>query len=219
MDKLNFILKEGQHVYFTSDLHFGHKNILKFCNRPFTDIKEMAQEMKQRWNDVVNPDDIIFVLGDFSWFTGRHEIWNCIKSLHGNIYIIPGNHDVIRGFEISQENCDRIHVLSDIVHVWIRDEFGRLPKSTVELCLSHYPLMTWSHRQSRCINLFGHIHSDGRIHEDKFDLNLPLWSYQYDVGVDANEYRPVSLQEIIQKIDWPDRDPLKLATYRANHDK
>jgi calcineurin-like phosphoesterase family protein len=58
-------VKTTMKYYFTSDNHFGHKNIINYCNRPFNNIEHMHQEMIDRWNSVVNPEDIVFHLGDF----------------------------------------------------------------------------------------------------------------------------------------------------------
>ena len=73
MQKINIILAPDQHIYFTSDMHFGHRNVIRFCNRPFADEKEMAQGLIKNWNDKVKSNDFVFSLGDFSWFTGRHQ--------------------------------------------------------------------------------------------------------------------------------------------------
>ena len=59
MDRLHITLEPRQKIFVTSDLHFGHRNILKFCNRPFSDIKEMSEKLISNWNEVVGKNDIV----------------------------------------------------------------------------------------------------------------------------------------------------------------
>ena len=80
MQKIHIELKPGQKLFFTSDLHIGHRNVLKFCHRPFENEKAMAEEFIKRWNSVVSEDDIVFDLGDMFWFDGRHEVKKLINS-------------------------------------------------------------------------------------------------------------------------------------------
>ena len=65
-------------IYFTSDLHFGHKNIIQYENRPFNNIEEMDNKIIKMWNNTLNEEDTIYILGDFSWYKGEktNEILN-----------------------------------------------------------------------------------------------------------------------------------------------
>ena len=76
-------------IFFTSDTHFGHSNIIKYCKRPFKDVIQMNETIIKNWNNVVKKDDTVFHLGDFS-FRGFHTYKN---KLNGNIVILKGNHD------------------------------------------------------------------------------------------------------------------------------
>ena len=67
-------ISDGSRVFFTSDTHFSHATIIKFCQRPFKDVSHMNDELVQRWNEVVGPDDIVFHLGDFAW--GGSDVWD-----------------------------------------------------------------------------------------------------------------------------------------------
>ena len=88
MNKLNITLNKGQIIWFSSDQHFGHRNVINFCDRPYADVKEMNQSLIDNWNSVVSNNDIIFVLGDMFWFHGRHEIKKVVAKLNGKyIYI------------------------------------------------------------------------------------------------------------------------------------
>ena len=62
-----FAWEDGSNIFFTSDSHFGHENIIRFCKRPFNSVREMNEELIHRWNSKVRPNDIVFHLGDFCW--------------------------------------------------------------------------------------------------------------------------------------------------------
>ena len=79
-------------VWFTSDLHFYHKNICKYCNRPYESVEEMNEGIIQNWNSVVKDDDIVFVLGDLG-FCGSEKLMPLIERLKGKKYVVQGNHD------------------------------------------------------------------------------------------------------------------------------
>lgn len=82
-------------IFFTSDLHFGHKNIIKFCNRPWETTEEMDEALIANWNSVVGEKDIVFDLGDFAFATnGRWK--ELIQRLNGKHYLILGNHKIYK---------------------------------------------------------------------------------------------------------------------------
>ena len=84
---------EKQKIFFTSDLHFGHENVIRFDNRPFDTVEEMDEEMIKRWNAKVGKGDIVYVLGDFIWKAATNEAVSIIRRLNGQIILIKGNHD------------------------------------------------------------------------------------------------------------------------------
>lgn len=83
-------------VFFTGDLHFGHENVLKFDNRPFTTVEEMDAELIRRWNNKVSKCDLVYVLGDMIWKTHNDDAPSLIKSLNGQIILITLNNLYIR---------------------------------------------------------------------------------------------------------------------------
>ena len=190
MQKLHIDLQEGQKIWFTSDLHLGHRNVIKFCNRPFADEKEMGKALIDNWNNTVGDNDIVFVLGDTFWFNNSQDIKKVLSQLKGkDIYILPGNHD---DFESYHRVVDtRIHLCADIVVVWVTEK--NQPKR--EIWLSHYPMTTWPHRENGAYQLFGHIHSQpGKT--DGVDQDLHLHWNQADVGCDYWGWKPVSLDHL-----------------------
>ena len=74
MDKVHITLQKGQKLFFSSDPHFGHNNILRFCHRPFQDMKQMCESLINNWNSVVSNEDICFILGDVMWWESRHYV-------------------------------------------------------------------------------------------------------------------------------------------------
>ena len=194
MQKIHIKLKEGQKIWFTSDLHFGHRNVIKFCNRPFADIKEMGQKLIENWNYCVKGDDIVFVLGDTFWFNDSRGIKKTLSQLNGEIYILPGNHDDFSSYH--RVDDPRIHLCEDIVALWMESENDRgWDKKILEIWMQHYPMSTWPHRENGAWQLFGHIHSqEGRT--EGIDQDLQLHWNQMDVGCDRWDYCPISLESI-----------------------
>jgi calcineurin-like phosphoesterase family protein len=83
-------------LYFTSDHHFWHTNIIKYCNRPFVSVEEMNEALIQNWNDLVLPEDEVYYLGDFSMAARPVEIYT--SRLNGIKYLVPGNHDFCHSY-------------------------------------------------------------------------------------------------------------------------
>ena len=79
-------------IYFISDTHFNHNNIIKYCNRPFKSINEMNQTIINNWNKTVKADDEIYHLGDLV-LGKKEEMYNTVSNLNGKKYLIRGNHD------------------------------------------------------------------------------------------------------------------------------
>lgn len=199
MQNIEIKLKPGQRVFFTSDQHFGHKNIIKYCNRPFADTFAMDSWIRNSWNEVVGNDDIVFILGDITMFPDGHKIKKILDELKAeHIYIVPGNHDrVEKGFRLLK---DRYTILHDVVRV----KFLGHALGNVEVVCSHLPLMTWPGRDKNIPCLFGHIHSSPRCMcwRGSYDKDLPFWKNMYDVGVDNNNYTPIQLDKIYEFIGY-----------------
>ena len=194
-NKLEIKLEPGQRVFFTSDTHFGHKNVIQFCSRPYETVSEMQRGLIEGWNSLVSDQDIVFHLGDFSWWDSNTEIKKICSKLKGKqIYPVPGNHDLEKGW---REVPDRVTILSSVVQLWIRDQ--KDDGLIFKCILSHYPLMTWNKREEGVPNLHGHLHGckgQGRDGNGNPDANLPFHWNQLDVGVDCWDYKPAELTAI-----------------------
>lgn len=183
-----------QGIWFTSDTHFGHNNIIKFCKRPWKKAEEMDEALIELWNSVVKHDDIVFHLGDFAFATNNR--WKeIIQRLNGHIYLIVGNHDEHRYpghyvFSLFEGVSSQLTLRIDNRYIY----------------LNHYPFLcyggTYRNPEQAVIQLYGHVHSNPNCGGMDTDRLVNLFPYQYDVGVDNNNYTPVSwqqVQEIIQK--------------------
>ena len=179
-------------VWFTSDPHFYHTNIIKFTNRPFKDINEMNETLIENWNKRVGKDDVIFILGDFC-FGGSKE-WNeLLGKLNGRKYLIIGNHDEKN---LRQGYLSKFEKVAYMMHIYVNGK---------SIYLSHFPILCYagSYRVRNCVYaLHGHVHSGERqsVGKDNGRLSV-LFPSQYDVGVDNNNYRPVSFEEVMEKIE------------------
>ena len=191
MKHIEIVLLEDQNCFFTSDLHFFHNNIIRFCNRPYNDVYEMNFKLIQNWNNIVKQNDYIFMLGDFCFNQGKQIINKLLNNLHGKIYFLPGNHDRPKNLKNLPEH---VILLDDIVNLTVKKG-----EKTYNFVLSHYPLLTWAGRNRNYYNLFGHIHTMKDVENNTgYDNNLPLNNQQYDVGVDNNYYTPISLEKVLE---------------------
>ena len=125
--------------YFIADTHFNHENIIKYCNRPFENVKEMNEYIITKWNSVVTKNDIVYHLGDVGFGT-REELKNLVSRLNGTKILIRGNHDFRRG-----------------VNGWKKVGFVEVYRKRLildNLILTHEPIEV----EENFINVFGHIH-------------------------------------------------------------
>ena len=79
-------------TFFTADLHLGHTNVIKYCNRPFQTVEEMNEKLIENWNERISDKDEIYVIGDFA-FMGTKQTEEVLKRLKGRKYLLRGNHD------------------------------------------------------------------------------------------------------------------------------
>lgn len=180
-------------IWFTSDTHFGHKNILTFCERPFNSVEEMDNAIIERWNSKVGKDDIVFHLGDFA-FASNKRWQELIYKLNGKIYLILGNHDITRWpGTYTMQLFDRVE-----------NQMMLKIDNKYKVYLNHFPFLcydgTYRNPEDCTIQLHGHVHQRiGDIGKDAQRLQY-RFPYQYDVGVDNNNFYPVSWEEILKII-------------------
>lgn len=183
-------------MFFTSDLHIGHKNIIRYCDRPFDSVEEMNEKIIENWNSVVRKNDMIFVLGDFA-ITGSQNAQEAFNRLHGRKILIRGNHDhkPSKMWRMGWEQVYDIHAMT------INEELvtmSHYPHFEDNEWLREHPSAGFQHPHNNGgFLLNGHIHSSP---ENK------IRGKQFDVGVDANNFTPVPIEEIRQWINNTKRD-------------
>lgn len=175
-------------IYFTSDLHFGHKNIITFDKRPFENIDIMKKEITDRWNSKVDPKDSVYILGDISWYNPE-ETYQIYKNLNGDKHLILGNHDRRLG---KAAEC-----FSEIV------PYKEIEVDGEHVILCHYPIHFYNAHYYGAIMLYGHVHSsyeEELVQNYRKELNVKggINCEMYNVGCMHWDYYPVSLKEILE---------------------
>lgn len=168
--------------YFTSDLHLGHTNIIKYANRPFKDADEMNEAIIRNWNSVVTENDTVFVLGDVVFFSHEDKIKYVLNRLNGIKRLIWGNHDR-KLHKIWQKY---FLTVNDILTVNVPPELNNGKKGQEIVCC-HYAMRVWNKSHYGAYHLYGHSH--GTLPDDSKALSC-------DVGVDCWNFTPVSMQQI-----------------------
>jgi calcineurin-like phosphoesterase family protein len=217
---MKLTLNKGQNLYFTSDTHFSHSNICSATTkwkdagdtvRKFSSLEEMNRTIVDNINAVVGEDDILFHLGDWS-FGGFEQIQKFRSQLVcKNIHIVLGNHD-----HHIEKDKDGIQSLFSSVHSFIphllvkREKEGS--KGMLErfgFCVFHYPIASWIDMNQGVIHLHGHVHLPKHL---KLGEGRSL-----DVGMDGNDMKPYSLDEVMRLVkNQPVR---KLVLPKDHHEK
>ena len=165
-------LKNLPHKWIISDTHFGHKNILK--SRPFDTLEQMHQRIILNWNRVVGKNDIVYILGDFSFYN-KTKTKEIVDQLNGKLILITGNHDKKARWYYDLG-------FHQVAHQMLLLDFGRY------ITLSHKPIDI---RQIRDINLHGHIHNN---------LKHKLGIHYYNVNLEFSNYTPTNYDELVENL-------------------
>lgn len=167
--------------FYTSDLHFDHGNILNYEDRPWDTVEEMNKGIASRINSIVSPDDELYILGDFTLRSTRQAVEKFRNNINcKHVHLIVGNHDYFAKRAWASELFETVQPYKEI-----HDE-------GYKLVLCHYPIMYWNGMDDEgAIHLYGHMHSrEGMQHPHKD---------AYNVGLDVNNYHPVTLKKILEK--------------------
>lgn len=180
-------------TFAIADSHFSHSNILKYCNRPFSNAEEHDEQLIKNWNELVKPGDNVYHLGDFGLLP-EPRAREIRRRLNGNIFFIEGNHDKTT-FKIKD------------TFIWYH-QVRMVKVDGVDFWLSHYSHRVWPRSHHGVIHLYGHSHNT--LPDDPNARSM-------DVGIDATaarlaglpsgktpdlgttkkeDYRPVSVEEI-----------------------
>lgn len=157
--------------FFVADEHYYHERIIKYVNRPFGSLEEMNEEMIKRNNEVVSKNDIVIHGGDFTFLKSMKDVQEkIIKRLYGIHYFLKGSHD---------------YWLKNVNHheIWQKRVNGKY------IVVCHYAMLVWPRSHYNSILLFGHSHGK---------LNDKVYGKCHDIGVDNNDFYPVSEEQIFE---------------------
>ncbi len=167
-------------LYFTSDTHWFHANVIKYSRRPFASVEDMNEALIDNWNKTVGPQDTVWHLGDFSFGTPTQTAV-LLRRLNGHKHLVLGNHD--QGI---------VHYSSKFLRAGLFESIQPYKELKLDplICLFHYGARVWNKSHYGSILLYGHSHG-----------SLPPYGKSVDVGVDSQEispeYRPYSLDEVL----------------------
>lgn len=165
-------------IFFTSDLHLGHANIIKIKNRPFADITEMDEALTDNINSICTSRDTLVILGDLAFRQSPEKTEEKLRQMNPKLVLVRGNHDA---------DYDRKYFLA------VKDylETGLYNRKVV---MSHYPFLEWNGYFRKSLHLHGHQHNGPEYNLQMREQGI----LRYDVGVDANDYKPVSALQIFE---------------------
>lgn len=191
-------------IWFTSDLHLGHNNVLSFQERPFSDIDEMNRSLLAAINKRAKTNDVLYILGDVAYkneggFSAAAQMIESLRCKKNRLVL--GNHDATYANKwIASGLFETVSRMEEFP----ANGFGY----GAELTLCHYPMLAWNRSRHNgkdgslpSIMIHGHIHGRRKDNE----RNASEGVFRYDCGVDANDYAPVHVEEII---DFFARDDL-----------
>ena len=175
-------------IFAISDPHLSHKNVLKYSHRPFSSIEEHDETIIENWNEVIRPNDIVIIDGDFS-FASVNKTKVYLSRLNGNKIMVVGDHDkqIWQCRECFKE-ITKYHTLT------YKDKF---------ICIFHWCIRAWQRSHYNSYHLFGHSHE-----------TLPPIGKSWDVGVDTEcpeighkNFYPYNMDEILQIMDMRPNNP------------
>jgi len=159
-------------IYFTSDCHFDHNNIIEYTDRPFKNVKHMNDEIIKRWNSVVSKDDLVYHVGDFA-FKGQLNAKKFENKLNGDIVHIRGNHDKNNGIKTY---IDKAMMFFGGKDVFVQHH----PPEVLPIC---------------DFAICGHVHQHWKFKLLKTNPSIPI----INVGVDVNDFTPVSTFSLLKQ--------------------
>ena len=170
-------------TFLIADTHFGHKNIIKYCNRPFNTVKHMDDILRSGWNAVVQPEDTVYHLGDFTMDKNQEVVAALLSKLNGHKHLIIGNHDYLKIWGYVEAGFESVHTSLKI-------KIGEH-----EVYLAHDPAVKVALPKEATL-LHGHIHGLWLQNVDNHLIN---------VGVDVWSFAPASEEELIPLIEMKTR--------------
>jgi calcineurin-like phosphoesterase family protein len=168
-------------IWFTSDTHFSHKNIIKYSERPFKDTDEMDEVLIANWNSIVKPNDIIYHLGDLA-FCGVNKTQEIVDRLNGHKYLRLGNHDKATVTRYKKYGFEQVFTYDFLMY-------------DIGVLFSHYPVDEQQLESYTAMRNMGHKNVHGHTHSEVTGLDPNLFKC---ICVELTDYKPIHIDEIIQ---------------------
>lgn len=162
-------------TFIIADTHFGHSNIIKYCDRPFVTVEEMDRQLIQKWNSVVSKNDVVYHLGDFA-MGNVDKISSYRNKLNGRIFLIQGNHDGYSIRKYYEAGFDKVYDKPIIIHDF--------------MILSHSPMFITD--SMPYANIYGHVHNNPEY--------TSVTSNTFCVSVERINYTPILLDNVISRM-------------------
>ena len=189
-------------IFYVSDTHFGHENIIRLCERPFASVQEMNEALIENWNKRVKGGDRVYILGDMFYKTVDAE--EILARLKGEKHLVLGNHDAcwLEEYMVGSSSDALPH--KSYRFVKSKKDLSLYFKSVSQISqitdgdkgavLCHYPLLTWKH-EKRLYMIHGHLHNNTT---DPLFHHLAESERILNAGVELNGYAPVTLDELLE---------------------
>ena len=165
-------------IYFSSDWHLDHANVIRYDGRPFADVNEMNEVIISNHNSIVGPDDDFYFLGDFCFNSKNTEYF--LSRLQGNLFFIKGNHDKHDTIKMYRKYGTYL------------GEQTKIKIGNQDVVLNHFAMRVWDKSHHGAILLYGHSHGG---------LEATPWGKSMDVCCTLNDYKPFSWEQIKQIMD------------------
>lgn len=167
--------------WYTADTHFGHENVIGFCDRPFRDADHMDTVLIENLRSRVGREDDLWIVGDFAFGDKAKEttyLAGIFDELPGaRKHLIVGNHDLEKTLGLPWDSVSHLAEVRDGPH-----------NQAHTLC--HYPMITWNHARRQALHLFGHVHKNWLGSRNSINVGVDVWGFM-----------PVQFAELIARAE------------------
>ena len=176
---------DNQNIWFASDYHFCHANIIKYDNRPFANVQEMDHTLIENWNELVGVNDTVIYMGDLCFDRSGTTAKSIVDQLNGKIHFVLGNHDNDKDIR----KLGRFETVSDYINLSVADLDN--PRKQQGIMIMHYPILSWDKSHHGEWHLHGHCHQSLVPNNPEYYKRKVL-----DMGCNGWDYKPVSYAQI-----------------------
>ena len=183
---------EQSEVFFTSDLHLGHKRILELTSRPYQTVEQMNEGLLHKWNEVVPKDGHTFILGDLSFMNNRKTLeW--LEQANGSKYLIRGNHDHLATYV-----KDHFEWVRSLTNIRVIDKDINTGIQNIVMC--HFPILSWENMHVGWWMAHGHSHGtlDPNPNAKRIDVGIDCWGQPIDYQTMKNYLKDFGFEPVDQ---------------------